>query len=269
MAGLALLDATTVAALGVGGSLSLYGLGDGSEAVLEMATLAVLEGEKGAAVAATPGGPQGAVAGEGGSVAVVDWKSGEVVAMYGGGPLGTPLEDVAWVGGHEVVTVGSQVERWDVRADPQDGPVLVMKDVSAASSLHTLALHPNQPEFMATGASDGIVAVWDVRAAGWAVSNVRAHQADIWDLEFHPLHPDFLFSASDDGTVLRWNFNATKDRSRVSFAFHDDSNMAIDQIVDSMLPVNSITVSPATDTLVCGADNGLVIVESILPSDIL
>ncbi|KNC53633.1 uncharacterized protein AMSG_01342 [Thecamonas trahens ATCC 50062] len=278
------VDPVAVASVAAGSTADMVVVDDGHVAVLsEAGTLSLLEleagyadlvpvmviddvhsGGAGAALAAAPSAPLAATSPEEGGVLVVDWAAGgQVVAAMGGGPLASPVSDLAWVGASQIVAVGMHLEVWDTRSA---SAAMVLKDAGPGTVVHTVAVHPNQPDFLATGGSDGMLSVWDLRSAGSAVTKIHAHSSDVWDIEFSPHAPDTVFSCADDGTVLRWNFNANKDRNRSTFAFRDDSNIAIDQILDSMLPVNSLALS-ASDTLLCGADNGFVLLPGLPAAD--
>lgn len=57
--------------------------------------------------------------------------------------------------------------------------------------LHTVAPHPLEQHLVATGASDGVVNVWDLRAPGQLLSSVRAHKGDVWDVAWHDDEPQY------------------------------------------------------------------------------
>ena len=94
------------------------------------------------------------------------------------------LLGVCWARPKEVFTVGSRLLQWDVRtrappvalaAEPNKGP-------HEAPQLQCVASHPQKPQIVAAGSSEGAVYVWDVAAAA-PLATVRAHAADVWAVQ--------------------------------------------------------------------------------------
>ena len=73
-----------------------------------------------------------------------------------------------------------------------------------------MARHPLEQSFLATGANDGVVNIWDVRSPGKLLNSVHAHKGPVWDVVWHSMEPQYLFSSGEDGAALMWDFNASR-----------------------------------------------------------
>lgn len=194
--------------------------------------------------------------GEDGDACLVDLDQCRVVSRYAGADLAV-IADVVCVSEHAFHTLGSELRKWDRR---QAEPVLAMRATAglaggSMASMRTCAAHPTQPDILLTGDADGVLAVWDAREATRALARVQAHKGALSDICFHTM-PDNVLTCGADGAVLVWDFNANNDRTRISFGFYDEPNLAVDQVVDSALPLNCLDAQDGV--LLCAGDIGLV-----------
>ena len=110
-------------------------------------------------------------------------------------------------------------------AEPNKGP-------HEAPQLQCVASHPQKPQIVAAGSSEGAVYVWDVRAAAAPLATVRAHAADVWAVQLRESAYGGLLSCSSDGAVVVSPVDGAADGARPA------------PIVQSHLPVNAIDLSP-------------------------
>jgi WD40 repeat protein len=69
------------------------------------------------------------------------------------------------------------------------------------AELRDISVSPNG-QLIATGASDNIVQIWDVK--GNLITNLKGHSDEIWNVRFSP-DGKTLASSSKDGTIKLWN----------------------------------------------------------------
>ena len=78
-----------------------------------------------------------------------------------------------------------------------------------APGLCSVAVHPHQSHFVATGNEEGDLEVWDLRKPAYPAYSFSAHRehSPMWCLHFELDNPDNLVSGAEDGHVLRWFSN--------------------------------------------------------------
>eukprot|EP00300_Choanocystis_sp_HF-7_P034323 c469_g1_i2.p1 GENE.c469_g1_i2~~c469_g1_i2.p1 ORF type:complete len:344 (+),score=35.92 c469_g1_i2:49-1032(+) len=226
----------------------------------DLVSLGALQAHRGPATAvALFGASSTAVSvGEDGAAVLLDLEHMAVSARVADADLGT-ISDVATTAGSAFWTLGSELRRWDSRSQTM---TLALRMAGASSVFTSCAPHPSQPDILLTGDAGGLVAVWDARESSAPVARVQAHKAAVSDVAFHSV-PDNAFTCSSDGSVMVWDFNAANDRSRVSFAFCDEPNMSVRQLVDAAMPINTVDMSEDHRILVAATDTGLVSIRGI------
>ena len=176
-------------------------------------------------------GQELAAAGDAGELLVLDASGATRATLQA---REAALLGVCWARPKEVFTVGSRLLQWDVRtrappvalaAEPNKGP-------HEAPQLQCVASHPQKPQIVAAGSSEGAVYVWDVRAAAAPLATVRAHASDVWAVQLRESAYGGLLSCSSDGSVVVSPVDGAADGARPA------------PIVQSHLPVNAIDLSP-------------------------
>eukprot|EP00050_Salpingoeca_kvevrii_P022622 m.129262 g.129262 ORF g.129262 m.129262 type:complete len:345 (-) comp9766_c0_seq2:150-1184(-) len=159
----------------------------------------------------------------------------------------------------------AHLQVWDTRQTSSD-PSLSC-DASGDSGLTTLqsiAVHPDQPDIVATGGGDGVLSIWDLRSPRFPVALTQAHTAEVWEIQFHPLHTDHLFTCSEDGALLHWDCNPSRYPRAGGFSMSTDgTNVSITNLLGvGGLGVNSFDLD--LDHLICGTDSEALITCSQL-----
>ena len=167
-----------------------------------------------------------AAVGEDGAVAVLRPDNGEAVwRAQSGEPA---LMDACWWDAHTVVTAGTSLGLWDVRAKAGAAPALALAPAASqgraahmSAQLTCIAVEKHPPCRLAAGASDGAVPLWDVRAAAAAgrphgaappTHSWTAHAEDVWDVQFcaessslcSASAGQLLFSCGSDCSLQAW-----------------------------------------------------------------
>lgn len=145
-----------------------------------------------------------------------------------------------------------------------------------SAPLHCVAVHPHQPDFLATGAGDGSISIWDVRNTKWPINRSKAHSGNgtfysfsiyllkfhtVWQIAFHPRAPNYVLSCSLDGNLLFWDFNASKDITKGTFTAEQD-NITVAELIHNKHSINSFDINPDLKTVICGTDNESLVVRN-------
>ena len=161
-----------------------------------------------------------------------------------------PIVKLAYFGTNVLaaLSTGGQLKLWDQR---QQQPVIVTDSwIKSPQKLTSLASHPAQADIFATGSKNGSVQTWDRRNLSGPTSQVGGvHSSAVNDLKYHPTAPEYIVSGGADGRA-----------ARVDLAMQ--TSVSYDNVFESTLPVNSVDVLPAIDTLVAGTDSGTLLFRS-------
>jgi len=149
-----------------------------------------------------------ATAGEDGAVAVINVGSGDVARRYPKADS-CSIADVAFVKHDEILTanVRGQLKLFDLRSQsesPSRTSLLTSGDASAVG-VTSLATHPTQAHIVASGASDGSIAFWDLRGDAHPVTILQGHEQAVNEVQFHAQQPHHMFSCSESGEVWHWD----------------------------------------------------------------
>jgi len=224
--------------------------------------------------AVTEGGTEGG-APRGGSLLLLEPESGREIARA----ACEEASGLSWQGPsrpdeshHSILTAASSVLCWDSRC-LERGPSLSLspldpragENTRATPHLHCLSVHPQQPQLVAAGSSDGRLFLWDVRYPSSplplfaatspqvlpSASQLEAHGADIWAIQFSEMIYGHLLSCSSDGTLQA--------RRLSSHPFAGGWTCPEESVttlvgLDSGLPINSLDVSDECGCLVAASD---------------
>ena len=152
-----------------------------------------------------------ATAGEDGAVAVINVGSGDVVRRFSKADS-CSIADASFVKHDEVLTanVRGQLKLFDLRSQsesPSRTSLLTAGDASAVG-VTCLATHPTQAHIVASGASDGSIAFWDLRGDAHPVTILQGHEQAVNAVQFHAQQPHHMFSCSESGEVWHWDGGA-------------------------------------------------------------
>jgi histone-binding protein RBBP4 len=126
-------------------------------------------------------------------------------------------------------TVSGEVCLWDYSkhpSQPKDEAVKPqLKLLGHEKEGYGLAWSVQQQGYLASGADDGLVCVWNVDShissrgspTLGALHTLGGHRAVVEDVAWHPHHSELLYSASDDKSVMIWDLrDATSPKSVVT-----------------------------------------------------
>eukprot|EP00054_Salpingoeca_dolichothecata_P014505 m.82084 g.82084 ORF g.82084 m.82084 type:complete len:355 (+) comp21027_c0_seq1:78-1142(+) len=178
------------------------------------------------------------------------------------GTDGITINDVAFQVSSTLVTVNASAEMqlWDIR-DKSNKPSLTMRTDPLAGdegiqSLQAVAVHPSQPNTVATGGSDGVLSVWDIKQPRFPVAITQAHSAELWEIKFHPRFQDHMFTCSEDGQLLHWDTNPSRLDSRTGFSIAPEGdNLSITNLIGSTTSLGVNSIDSEAELLACGTDN--------------
>ncbi|KAI9024576.1 WD40-repeat-containing domain protein [Hyaloraphidium curvatum] len=117
------------------------------------------------------------------------------------------------------VTVGSHLHLFDSRsASPSPTASIPCHRRATAHSYN-----PNLPHHIATGGQDGLVRVWDLRAAPECAKELRAASHWVTSVAYHPTHDQLLLAASTDAQVRLHGLGTASYAGQGSSGSSDDS----------------------------------------------
>jgi WD40 repeat protein len=59
-----------------------------------------------------------------------------------------------------------------------------MKEGSYNVFLHSISIHPHQPEIIATSSSSGYISIWDTRKTNYPIGTLKGSSTNIWEIQF-------------------------------------------------------------------------------------
>lgn len=123
------------------------------------------------------------------------------------------VNDVAYccVDKNMLVSVGDDklIIIWDVRK----GLGMKITDLHF-SAINSVALSSISEYYMATGDSNGILNIWDIRNVKNVMNQLYGHKKSIIQIEWSPHFNNIICSASEDNTLCIWDINRVKIESR-------------------------------------------------------
>jgi WD40 repeat protein len=146
--------------------------------------------------------------------------------------------------------MGSVTVLWDSRTDKA-----VMRCESSHGSqlthhhLTSLAVHPDQPHRLVTGASDGRVTLYDLRVNA-ALQSHTSHSSLVWEVKYLPQQPDALLSCGEDGQLLLWHANTPV--------------APVHRLLTNIMGVNSFDIHPELQYLAGSLDQEAVVFSTQL-----
>jgi histone-binding protein RBBP4 len=134
------------------------------------------------------------------------------------GHHGKSVEDVDWhkyqanvfgsVGGD------SSIVLWDIRdfdssaTEGKRGILKVKEEAHGASDdINCISFSPLDEFLFATGGSDGMVKLWDMRNLNRAIHTLEGHKAGVYQLNWSPKESSILASSSEDRRVNIWDIS--------------------------------------------------------------
>lgn len=137
---------------------------------------------------------------------------------------------------------------------------------SNASMLRCLCVHPASPNIIATGSTEGVVSVWDIRNEQEPTFSIQGHIDDVCDISFLHAPRTSLVTCGEDGRVWHWDFNAhNMDESEVNFSLKQRGNLQETLLHQHVLPVNALDVCPTQE----GATPGQLVLAATDAEDLL
>ncbi|EGZ24315.1 hypothetical protein PHYSODRAFT_556908 [Phytophthora sojae] len=117
------------------------------------------------------------------------------------------IEDVAWHRHHPKIfgSVGddNNMLLWDTRSESYDKPAATVQAHSA--EVNCLAFSPSSEYLVATGSSDKVVNLWDLRRLKTKLHSLEGHGDEIYQLQWSPHHDGVLGSCSADRRLHIWD----------------------------------------------------------------
>jgi len=162
------------------------------------------------------------------------------------------LNDVKFINSSTIVTCGRSIKIWDTHQDFTK-PVLSLSGNKVGSIMYSVAVHPNQSFYIASGDSDGSFDIWDRRNYSWPIFKKIAQKGPIWNVVFHPSDPSILYSVSSHD-VLCWDFNVNKNINP-EFSTKEEDLLISKMVSHSHTHMNQITVLPSINSLCIGSDS--------------
>jgi histone-binding protein RBBP4 len=127
------------------------------------------------------------------------------------------VEDVAWSHyiPNRVGSVGddSQLCLWDLRAKNQSKPVASRQNAHDGD-INCLSFNPNHEFQLATGGTDGVVALWDVRNIKSSVHTLRGHRSGVFQVSWAPFDEGILASSGADRRLFVWDVRKAQQRKQ-------------------------------------------------------
>ncbi|KAI5955901.1 MSI1 [Candida jiufengensis] len=166
------------------------------------------------------------------------------------------INDIEWFPTHDslfgaVLENGNMIVQ-DIRMGKEKERIIKQIPTSSIdssnTSINSISINPNFATGIATGDSNGIIHIWDLRNLDSSIRNFKPHSSSITQLKFHPKFPQIIASSSTDHSVKLHN---------ISTAANEDPTFF--QHLGHMLEVNDFDWSYADDWMVASvaADNSL------------
>ena len=141
-----------------------------------------------------------------------------------------------------------QVKIWDLRStevQPSKTCHLAMDLVGVTC----LSQHPTQPHVVVGGASNGVLAFWDLRGTPtYPMSVVKAHSAAVSEVHFHRHQPDHMFSCDSSGEVWHWNGSNAATANRIGPSYFSQNSTTTQSSTSNCIWLNSEMVKTRVDT---------------------
>jgi histone-binding protein RBBP4 len=131
---------------------------------------------------------------------------------------GEVVEDVSWHGEHPHIfgSVGDDksLRVWDSRelgagggvgAAAADASPKAVTERAHAGSVMAIAFHPTKDFLLATGGTDKVVRLWDLRAMAKPTHTMVSHVDDVQGLAWSPFSEAHIASSSADRRVIVWD----------------------------------------------------------------
>jgi len=113
---------------------------------------------------------------------------------------------------HELASVGddSALLFWDTRAGTS--PSLKVAQAHGDQGIQCVDWSLQDPNFVATGAADGGLKVWDKRNTGQAAFSFDTHTSPLLRVEWanYPKNPGVLASGGEDGIICVWDLKSAQ-----------------------------------------------------------
>eukprot|EP00128_Syssomonas_multiformis_P010723 Colp12_sorted_trinity150504_noHs@29414 len=149
---------------------------------------------------------------------------------------------------------------WDRRSQ-ESAPALKIKPGAANGHHNSVAVHPTQPSYVATGGGSGdgqgLLSLYDIRQPAGPLESWAAGPAPVLEVVFDAQQPTLVYSCGESGDVVVWDFNPERLQSRPSFFDPSADSIAASVLASHKLPVNSVSVSYGT--LACATDGDAVL----------
>ena len=112
--------------------------------------------------------------------------------------------DLDWDKG--VIVVGDSANALTLY-DPRAGGSAIKVQGAHCAPLNTVRCAPLHPHWVASGAADGVVKIWDLRRLDESVMRLAWHVTSVADLSWSWSHADMLASCAYDGSHRFWNLS--------------------------------------------------------------
>jgi len=176
---------------------------------------------------------------------------------------GFSINAINYVNANVLVTASTgHLKFWDCSVSSNQ-PVKTMQEPRGVI-MQCIAPHPDRPDYIATGSSNGFISIWDLRQDKWPVNRLKGHSSNVWEVMFQPLSPNYLFSCGGDGLLLRWDFNAKQDLSKQTFD-QGGENITVAELFSkpTHASINSMDINMDIKTLACVADDESIVLKYI------
>jgi len=169
--------------------------------------------------------------------------------------------DVSFQTNDVFIAVGGKMQVFDRRVSRSS--VLELEDRNTGGViLQSVAVHNTVRHLLATGGSDGLVSMWDLRNNGSPVGPyMNVHDADIWEIRFHPTQPYQIITCSEDGSVTVGDFAGGseifgEDIMSAYGAAQDIGRIQFTKLIDGEYTgVNSVDILPHHNTVLAALDS--------------
>ncbi|KAI5966210.1 MSI1 [Candida pseudojiufengensis] len=168
----------------------------------------------------------------------------------------TNINDIEWFPTHDSIFGAALEDGSFVIRDIRDGKegqriskqITTTTTDSPTSSINSISINPNFATGIATGDSNGLINLWDLRNLDSTIKEFKPHSSSITQLKFHPKFPQIIASSSTDHSVKLHNISRSKEEDPTFF-----------QHLGHMLEVNDFDWSYADDWTLASvaADNSL------------
>lgn len=198
---------------------------------------------------------------EAGTLRLFDVDAGDMDVFNTAGQSAS-FTDVTFQSNDVFIAVGAQMQVFDRRVSRKC--ILELEDRgSDGVVLQSVAIHNTVRHLLATGGSDGLVSMWDLRNNGSPVGPyMNVHDGDIWEIKFHPTQPYQIITCSEDGSVTVGDFaggsEASYNEDIISAygAAKDIGRIQFTKLIDGEVTgVNSIDVLPHHNTVLAALDS--------------